>query len=60
MFLNYLTTDGLPKPDALQSVTHIILDSYTDNVLLFLAVILKVAHYRTGKLMPIRSSIINT
>ena len=33
MFPNNLTTNCLPKPDSLQSVCHIILNSYTDGIL---------------------------
>ena len=41
-------------PDALKPVAHIILESYIDGMLpVFGIVILKVAHYITGKLMPI-------
>ena len=45
MFPNNLTTDGLLKPDAFQSASHIILDSFTDGILpVHGTVILKVAH----------------
>ena len=37
MFPNNLTADGLPKPHALHSVTHIILKSYTGGILLYFA-----------------------
>ena len=54
MFPNNLTIDGLPRPDALLSATHIILDFYTDGIFpVFGILILKVACHRTGKLMPI-------
>ena len=61
MFPNSLTTDGIPKSNALKSVTHNILESYTDGMLpVFYMVILEVAHFRTGELMPIRFSTVNT
>ena len=60
MFPNNLIAGGLPKPDTLQSVTHIILDSYTDSILpVFGTVILKVAHYWTGTLMPVHFFVVD-
>ena len=58
----FQTTNGsLPKPNALQPEKHI---TYHLRVLCFLqvhsTVVLKVAHYRTGKLMPIRFFIVDT
>ena len=51
-----------PKPDALQSVTYIIIESYTDNILpVFYGIaILKVTHYRADNPMPIRCFIVDT
>ena len=44
MFSSNLTSDGLPTPDAFQSVTHIRLDSWIDGIFpVFITVILKVA-----------------
>ena len=44
------TKEDVPKPNALQSAKHIILGSYTDSILpVYGRVILKVAHYMTGK-----------
>ena len=61
IFCNNLTIDGLPKSDTLQSDSHVILESYTDGILpVHRTVILEVAHYKTGKLMPIRFFIEDT
>ena len=61
MFSKNLTTDGLPKPDTLQAADDIILESYTDGMLpIHRIAILKVAHYKTGKLMLIRFFIVHT
>ena len=56
VFPNNHTTDVLPNLNTLQSASHIILESYTDGILsVHSRVILKVVHYKTGKLMAIRS-----
>ena len=63
-----LTSNGplklsFPKTDykTLQSARHIILESSQDSILsVHGAVILKVAHYRTGKLMPMRFFIVDS
>ena len=55
-----LTNDGLPKPNAPQLAKHI-LESYAQGILPVQgAVIPKVAHFKTGKLMPISFLIVNT
>ena len=61
IFPNSFTTNGLAKPSVLQSENHFILESYRDGILLVHGtVILKVAHYKTGKLMPIRFFVVDT
>ena len=61
MFPNNLTADRLPKPDALLSDTHIILESYTYGILpVFGTIILKVEHFRTGKHMLITLFVVDT
>ena len=55
MFISKLTIQGLPKPDALQSTKNIILESHADGILpVHGTLILKVTHYKTDKLKPIR------
>ena len=61
IFPNNLTANELPKPDALHSVTHIILESQTDGILpVFGTDILKVVYHRTGKLMLIVVFVVDT
>ena len=61
MFPGNLTNDGFLKPNALNSVKHIILESYADSILqVHDIVILKFAYYMAGKLMPMRYLIIGT
>ena len=61
MFPSNLITNGLPKPDALQSANHVIIESHTDGTLqAHWTVILKVAYYKTGRLRPIMFFIIDT
>ena len=49
------------KPNTLQSARHIILESWTDCILpVHGTCILQETHYTTGKLMPIRFSIVDT
>ena len=60
VFPNNFTTHGLPKPDALQAASHIILESYTDGILpAHGEVILNIVDYKTGMLMPIRFFIVD-
>ena len=50
-----LTSGGLLKTNAQHSARHIILESYIDDILpVHNTVVLKIAHYMTGRLMPIK------
>ena len=60
VFAYNLTKDFLPKPNTLQSASHVILKSYTDGILpIHGTFIIKVAQYWTRKLMPIRFFIVD-
>ena len=61
MFLGNLPNDCFLKPNAIQTAKLIILKSHADGILpVHGPGILKIAHYRTGKLMPIRVLIVDT
>ena len=61
MFPNNLTTDGLPKPNTLQSASHIILESYTGGILpVHGTVICNVALCKIVNLIQIRFFIVGT